>query len=395
MRRIASFALMWLACSEPPPARAPVAAPSVPPVALAPAPPIRRVRISAAGDLVLNPHAMRALAEEGAYDRLLAGYASCVREDELAILNLEQPLVGDLVPLDPGWPRQNPSRPRRSPVLGATPALADALARADVDVVSASNNHSYDQGRTGLSRTLEILDRAGIRSAGAGATIDEAYAAQIVEHGGARVAFLSFSDFFNQRPRDDGAVAASLEEEARVHEAISSARGRADLVVVAVHWNRDFEPSARAIERRAARALIDAGADVILGTGPHVLHAIERMPSPRGEALVAYSLGNVASGMGRSYRVGQSPNERVHPANVRPEARDGLVLRATITFDPIAIEELSAVPLWTDNNFLAHEASGVAHEIRVLRLRDAREDVRAERAPIIRAAIGPAVALVD
>src|SRR5688500_16909026 len=111
------------------------------------------VRISAAGDLVLNPHAMRTLASDGAYDRLLAGYASSVREDEIALLNLEQPLVDDLVPLDPGWPRQNPARPRRSPILGATPPLAGALARAGVDLVTLANNHAYDQGRAGLART--------------------------------------------------------------------------------------------------------------------------------------------------------------------------------------------------------------------------------------------------
>lgn len=177
--------LVWIAlvsgCSEPP-----VAAeePVVPPVASEAAPPPTPgaafesvVTIAASGDLVLNPHAMRAIEDDGedGYDNLLAGYAAALEEEEIAFLNLEQPLVDDRMPLDPGWPRQDTSRPRRSPVLGATPPLADALARAGVDIVSVTNNHAYDQGRRGLSRTLEELRRVHVEPVGAGATVEDAY----------------------------------------------------------------------------------------------------------------------------------------------------------------------------------------------------------------------------
>ncbi len=357
-----------------------------------------RVRLNATGDLVLNPQAMRALLDEGStgYASLLAGYAASIDEDEIATLNLEQPLVDDLVPLDAGWPRQNPAQQRRAPILGATPALADALRAAGVDIVSVANNHAYDQTREGLSRTLSALEHAEVAAVGAGPSVEAAYAPIVIERNGARVAFLSFSEFFNQRPRErEGAVAARLDESIRVQRALERARHEAEIVVVCVHWGRDFEMSPSAFVRRMARELVDAGADVILGTGPHVLHEIERMESGRGEALVAYSLGNIASGMGRTYRIGNRPREDVHPANVRPEAREGLALRFALelTDDVIAIRDIRGVPLWTDNNWLDHVAHDVPHRIRVVPMREVEPALREERMGNVRSAVGSLVVL--
>lgn len=391
-----ALALLLLACGPSEPAEV------EPPIAEAPPPaepetvadetpaPSPFVRLSAAGDLVLNPHAMRAIEDEGSYAPLLEGYAAAVAPEEIAYVNVEQPLVNDEVPLDPGWPRQDTSRPRRSPVLGATPPLADALAEAGVDVAGLANNHAYDQGHVGLARTMAELRRVGIASVGAGTDTDAAYAPVVIEQDGRRIAFVAFTSFFNQHPTDGGALAARLGEDERVLAAIADARQRADLVVAAVHWSRDFAMEARDSERRRARELVDAGADVILGTGPHVLHAVERVESPRGEAVVAYSLGNVGSGMGRTYRLGHAPTRYIHPANVRPEARDGVVLRIAIELDggEVRAESLEGVPLWAQNNWLAHQRDGAPHRIRIRRLADVEAAVRDERLPVIRAALG-------
>ncbi|MBX3273819.1 MAG: CapA family protein [Sandaracinaceae bacterium] len=382
--------------AAPPPA---VAAPAAAaPAAAAPAAaPGPVVTIAAAGDLVLNPHALRAVLDdgEGGYARLLAGYAQALGEGDLAFLNLEQPLVGDLVPLDPGWPRQDTSRPRRSPVLGATPPLADALSAAGVDVVSVANNHAYDQGYEGLARTLGELSRAGVGAVGGGPDADAAYAPLVVERAGVRIAFVAWSEFFNQRPSGAPVALAARFDDARVAASLARARERADLVVASVHWSRDFAPGAAPSERRLARRLVALGADVILGHGPHVLHEVERLPSPRGDALVAYSLGNVASGMGRTYVTGQRPRGFIHPANVTPEARDGAVLRvrARVEGGRITLAPPTAVPLWTDNNWLAAQRGHVPHRVRVLRLADAAADVRRERLPRVARALGEAVSL--
>lgn len=360
----------------------------------------RTVRISAAGDLVLNPHAMASIADDGeaGYQNLVRGYGSVLSDDSINFVNLEQPLVRDVNELDPGWPRQDTSRPRRSPILGTDPALADALAEAGVHVAGLANNHAYDQGRRGLLRTLEELTRVGMRGVGAGATREDAYAPVVIERDGVRVAFVGFTDFFNRQARDRGdAAAARLGSEERVEASLAAARAQADVVVAAVHWNRDFVTRPGRTQRRRARALVDAGADIILGTGPHVLHSVERLESPRGQAVVAYSLGNVISGMGRTYRIGHPPRGFIHPANVTPEARDGAVLRLSVSVDEgtIQIDSVEAVPLWTENNWLAHRRHQEPHRITVTPLAAAAEDVRGERWPLVQRALGDDVTLVE
>lgn len=362
----------------------------------------RRVVISAAGDLVLNALAMRSVrahpSEEDGYAALLDGYARSIRQDEIAYLNLEVPLRDDLVPLAPGWPRSRTERPRASPVLGATPALATVLARIGVDVVGVANNHAYDQGNVGMARTLAALEGASIAYAGAASSEQRAYDPIVIERGGVRVAWISFTTSFNQRGRDRPRThVAHVSRWERIERALAIARASAEVVVVAVHWSSDFVMHADREQRSIAARLIALGADVVLGTGPHVLHEVARAASARGDAVIAYSLGNVASGMGRAYRHGHPPDleEAIHPANVRPEARDGLVLRVAIELEgeAIRVDSIEGVALWTENDFLAHTPRGDA-TIRVVPLAEVAPEVRAEREPAIRSAIGAGVELV-
>ena len=358
----------------------------------------------ATGDLVLNPVAMDSIDAEGddhgaAYDALLAGYRRIVAASpspRLAYVNLEQPLVQSINRLDGGWPAADTSRERRAPTLGATPPLADALARAGVDVVGLANNHAYDQDHAGLRTTASLVAEAGIAYAGAGRDLTEAFAPAWIDAGGCRVAFFSFAEAFNRRARDEPRFpVAHLAYEGRAQAAVAAARPNADVIVVATHWGRDFARSVRRVHRELTRSLVDAGADVILGTGPHVLHQAQRLESPRGRAAVAFSLGNFASGMGRLYRVGHPPRDRRHPASTAAEGRDGVVLRLPIRVRGPRIEvgALSGVMLHTDNNWLAHrqDEDSVPHHIRVRPLSAMPEAWRRERAPRIRAALGDEV----
>jgi poly-gamma-glutamate synthesis protein (capsule biosynthesis protein) len=322
--------------------------------------------------------------------QMLEGYRGLIRDDDLATVNLETPLVDDVVPLQTGWP----------PVLGAPVGVAHELARAGVDVVSVATNHAYDQGHVGLARTLALLDQAGIAHAGAATTFDAAPGPALIERDGVRVAVLSFTATMNQTsPRRGGATVhvARLWHEERAREAVAAARANADVVVAAFHWSRDFEPAVMPGQRRLARRLVDAGADVILGTGPHTLQQVERLESPRGDAVVAYSLGNLLSSMAFRYQPGQAPpSGYVHPSNVSPAARDGVVLRIPLELDGarIRVGPLQGAPLWTTNTCLAGGRGGAPIEIRVLPLSRAPTEVDRERRPLIGAALGDEVELL-
>jgi poly-gamma-glutamate synthesis protein (capsule biosynthesis protein) len=346
---------------------------------------------------------MDAVLSEGpaGYTHLLADYARLLTRfpDDLVYLNLEHPLVQDQNALDGGWPRQDTSRERRAPILGATPPLADALAGAGVHVVSLANNHAYDQDHAGLLRTTQELNRVGVAYAGAGQSEREAFAPVWLSRGGCRVALLSFSEYFNRRAHDEPPFpAAHLRNRERALGSVRAARETADLVVVALHWGRDFATTPRRDLERMAERLIDAGADVLLGTGPHVLQRVERVPSPRGEAVVAYSLGNFVSGMGRAYRLGHRVRSVRHPAVEVPEALDGVVLSVPLQSgsEGVHVGALSATMLFTENNWRAHrqsEGRALPHRVRVRILAELDEALLQERREAIASALGPDVEL--
>ncbi len=168
--------------------------------------------------------------------------------------------------------------------------LAPALKAAGLDVVSVENNHALDFGFAGLASTVAALDDAGIAAAGA------ARAVRLVRRG-LRVSVVGFSTYASSLSVRDPRLAARV---------VAWLKARSDVVVVAFHAGAEG-PSARHVPPAAgeevfhgeprgdvvtfAHAVVDAGADLVLGSGPHVLRALE----VRRGRLIAYSLGNACS----------------------------------------------------------------------------------------------------
>lgn len=353
----------------------------------------RAVTIGASGDLLFHLKVVRTArehADEGGFAWVLGGLQSVIGENELAFANLETPL-SERVPPETGDP----------PILGAPAEAAAALSAVGIDVVSVANNHGYDQTAIGLGETLAALDGAGVGHVGAAVAEADAPGPAVFERGGVRVAFVAFTERVNRGPvSTDGHPRIARYDDERAAVALSRARELADLVVLSIHWSSDFVTEPRRGQRRRARALVDAGADVIIGHGPHVLQEVERLESERGEALVAYSLGNLVSNQALRYWVGRRrPPDGMHPAVILPALRDGAWLRTRFIVERqgrLRIERVEAVPLWTRNNFVQFANRREERlEIRVDPLYLSPEPVRAERLPMIAEALGDAVTLVE
>lgn len=352
----------------------------------------RRVVIGGSGDVLVHLKVARSAhehADEGGFRRVFRELREVLEEDEIAFVNLETPL-SDRVPAETGDP----------PVLGAPAEVAEGLAAAGVQVASVANNHAYDQTALGMEDTLRALAAAGLQSVGAAAQPEDAPGPAVVERGGVRVAFLAFTERINRGPSTAShrAFVARFDRE-RAASALAAARERAEVVVVSIHWSHDFRARPMNHQRHLARWLVSQGADLILGHGPHVLQEVERLESPRGDAVCAYSLGNLVSNQALRYRVGRRMPTTVHPAVVLPTTRDGAWLRVRLAVDDgrVRVEGLEAVPLWTHNNFLRalEERVEPRLDIRVRPLRDTEPEVQAERRPFIERGLGPAVRLRD
>lgn len=171
----------------------------------------------------------------------------------------------------------------------APPEYAKYLAAAGFTVMSTANNHSYDFGAAGEAETIAALRDAGIAQTG---SPDEL---TVVRAGGRRLAFVGFSSYSNT---------ASLTDLESARALIRRARKRADLVVVAFHGGAEgadahhvtgateiYLGEDRGNPREFAHMAVEAGADLVLGSGPHVLRGME---IHRGR-LIAYSLGNFSA----------------------------------------------------------------------------------------------------
>ncbi len=171
----------------------------------------------------------------------------------------------------------------------APPSYAKALPWAGIDLVSLANNHTNDYFASGLEQTKTALERNDVKYTGLPGQVT------VVRVDGVKVAVLGFSPYsWNQSLLDTPAAEALVRRAAK----------KADVVVALIHAGAEGADETHTPEgteyaygenrgdsRAFARAVVDAGADLVLGSGPHVIRGIERY---RGK-LIAYSLGNFAA----------------------------------------------------------------------------------------------------
>lgn len=166
-----------------------------------------------------------------------------------------------------------------------------AFLEMGIDVVSLANNHALDYGTEALIDTFDALDEVGIPYVGAGADKERAEEAVFIERGGRTVGILSASrvipvvswNIENQQPGlfctyDSAALKAAIER----------TREQCDYLVVYVHWGVERKEYPEQYQRTLAQIYIDAGADLVVGSHPHVPQGIEYY---QGKPIV-YSLGN-------------------------------------------------------------------------------------------------------
>jgi poly-gamma-glutamate capsule biosynthesis protein CapA/YwtB (metallophosphatase superfamily) len=181
-------------------------------------------------------------------------------KDDLTIANLEGPLS-----------RARPAV-KRPFVFNGKPEYAEILAKGSVELVSVANNHSDDYGANGIEQTLEALDRVGVHAFGNG-TID------IRRIKGVDVVNIGYVGGLR------GTRAAAVKD-------VEQHKRKGNLVIVSFHWGVEGLNEPIDDQKRTARAVIDAGADLVLGHHPHVLQGIETY---KGRHIV-YSLGNFVFG---------------------------------------------------------------------------------------------------
>lgn len=171
------------------------------------------------------------------------------------------------------------------------PRYVSAFLDMGIDIVTLANNHSMDFGEEALQDSFTTLDNAGILYSGAGNNLSEARDIKYIEIQDKTFAYLSASRVipetdWNASSNKPGML--TTYDSANLVEDIKTARENSDFVVVYVHWGIERAVKPEEYQRNLAKAYIDAGADMVVGSHPHVLQGIEYY---NGKPII-YSLGN-------------------------------------------------------------------------------------------------------
>jgi len=184
------------------------------------------------------------------------------------------------------------------PMFNAPEEYGHALARAGFDMLTTANNHSNDRHTKGIMRTIELLDELGLDRVGSYASQEERDTTFIKDINGITFAFLAFTYGLNGLPLERGRdYMVNLIDEGQMLDDIRRAReSGVDFVVVLPHMGNEYELQPRPIHRTWVRLMMDAGADIVLASHPHVLQPAEFIDLGDREGFVVYSMGNFISG---------------------------------------------------------------------------------------------------
>lgn len=245
------------------------------------------ITIAAVGDIMMGspfPNDSRMPPNDGA--DLLKDVTPILSAADIAFGNLEGPLA------DGGVSAKCRPRSTRCFAFRMPTRYGKHLKEAGFDVLSLANNHAFDFGDAGRTSTRSTLDALGIKHAGSDRGL---YSTTFLDVKGRKVAFIGFAH---------NSITPNVNDLTTARQLVQEADKTADIVVVSFHGGAEgtdaqnvpnrteiFAGEARGNLPLFARTVIDAGADLVLGHGPHVMRGMEIYK----DRLVAYSLGNFAT----------------------------------------------------------------------------------------------------
>ncbi len=238
-----------------------------------------------AGDIYFSEHVLNAYDHAGGIGGVLGeSLRETIAESDLFMANLEFPFS------DRGTKAAD-----KQFTFRVSPSRVSVLQEIGPDLVTVANNHALDYGTDALIDTCDTLDAAGILHVGAGKNLEEAKKPQIIEKNGKKIGFIGVTRVF---PTGDWAASTtrpgmfSAYDTAPVVNEIQKLKEQCDYLVVYIHWGIERNTQPESYQREIGHQYIDAGADLVVGSHPHVLQGIENYNGK----WILYSLGNFVFG---------------------------------------------------------------------------------------------------
>lgn len=297
-----------------------------------PEPPVERFTILAVGDLMVHTPQLTSARVADGYDfePCFAPVAPRITAADLAIGNLETTLAG----ADRGYTGY--------PMFNSPDSFASALVKSGFDVLTTANNHTLDRGPAGLARTLDVLDELGAQHTGTARTAEEAERTLVAEVNGVKVAILAYTYGMNgfTAPSDKKWMVDVIDTGRMIADVKRARELEPDLVIVSIHNGVEYQRQPSEAQKAVETAMIEAGADVVLGSHPHVIQPMRTVEATREDGsartgFIIHSLGNFVSNQRERYR----NTGLLLELGFEKDVRSGVTSLVTVEYVPVWVDD--------------------------------------------------------
>ncbi len=217
----------------------------------------KEVTVVAVGDMMLGRFVEELSLRHG-FDYPFASSSDIFSDAEIIFANFEGAI-----------PSKHKKTPSYNYKLSVPKEAVVSVHQSGINVVSLSNNHTEDFGLEEYKNTISVLNNAGIATVGKNSDY-------VYEKNGTRIRFMGWNDTFARLPLSD------------FTEGVRASKNDGEFLIASVHFGEEYKTTSNARQKEVAHALVNAGADVVIGTHPHV---VEEMEIYHGKPIF-YSLGN-------------------------------------------------------------------------------------------------------
>lgn len=288
---------------------------------------ITEMTISAAGDLMLHMPVVYSAKdyETGNYnfDPIFKYIKEINDSSDFSIVNLETIICED----------RNLSG---YPLFNSPKDIIPTIKKSGFDIVGMANNHTYDQGKTGIMNTIELIENEGLEYIGSNKS-PESERVRILEKDDLKLGLICYTYGLNGHiPEADYLVnVINLD---KISEDITNLKNQnVDKIIFFVHWGVEYNSKVYDELREFAHTVLDLGVDYILGSHPHVIMPVERVGE---EKFIAYSMGNFISNQREEYLLQKG-------------VEDGLMIRFTVEKNDgeVSLKNLEIIPTWVNKYY--------------------------------------------
>ena len=260
------------------------------------------LKLVAVGDVLLHPPLQKLGLKKG-FDALWKEVIPIIQQADIAYANLEGPACWVTRSGKEVSPNTVSSRTLFTgfPMFNYPPQVISDLKSSGFDIVSTANNHSLDRFSKGIDNTIDQLKQKQLLFSGTIKRGDEREFATVIEKNGISLAFIACTHHTNGIKDKYNQVLFCHKKKDRqwLLNKIADLRNKVDGVIITPHFGLQYQTRPNKSQRAFAKAVLEAGALMVIGSHPHVMQPITRYQTKdKRDTLIAYSLGNFVSNQG-------------------------------------------------------------------------------------------------